>query len=188
MNEARAVRDRLTPGKSLGLVIDVQERLVPVMHQSEPFLLKLEILMKGMTLLGVPFCMSEQYPRGLGPTVEPISTAAPGITPMEKMEFSCMANEAIRSRLLEEDDRTILVAGIEAHVCVLQTVLDALREGLSVVVCADAVTSRRPYDAERALDQMRQFGAVVGTVESVLFELCSISGTDQFRELSRLVR
>lgn len=182
------VRERLAPDRSLGLIIDVQERLLPVMHESERLLGKLTMLMKGMAILGVPFCISEQYPRGLGPTVDRVSDAAPGLTPMEKTEFSCMANEALRSRLLEDETRTLIVAGIEGHVCVQQTVLDAMREGISVYVCADAVSSRNRVDAEYAFAQMRQCGASIGTVEAVLFELCGISGTEQFKALSKLVK
>lgn len=188
MNDANSVRNRVNAEAALGLIVDVQQRLFPVMHESEGLKRKLVTLIEGFKLLGVPFCVSEQYPKGLGPTVEDVAAATAGITPMEKMEFSCMANALIRSKLLEDDERTIIVAGIETHVCVQQTVLDAMREGLRVYVCADAVSSRSPVDARFALEHMRQYGAVIGTVESLLFELCHVSGTDTFRALSKLVK
>lgn len=188
MNDTNGVRNRVNASTSLGLIVDVQERLFPVMHEPDILKRKLVTLIEGFKLLDVPFYVSEQYPRGLGTTVDDVAAASAGIVPLEKMEFSCMANAAIRSKLLEDDERTIIVAGIEAHVCVQQTVLDVMREGLRVYVCADAVSSRNPVDARCALEHMRQYGAAVGTVESLLFELCHVSGTDTFRSLSKLVK
>jgi len=111
-----------------------------------------------------------------------------GVAPIEKATFSVCGDDAARSRLNEIDRPQTIVAGIEAHVCVQQTVLDLLAMDSMVFVCADAVGSRFELDRETALGRMRQAGAVISTVESVLFELCHESGTDRFRKLLEIVK
>lgn len=179
---------RLLADDCVALVIDVQERLLPVLSGADLLLARTLRLIEGLRLLGVPFVLSEQYPKGLGPTVVPLRAALPGVEPLAKLSFSCWDDQPLRRALEAAGRSTVLVFGVEAHVCVQQTVIDLLAAGRRAVVVADAVTSRDPADVERALQRLRAEGAVVTGSESLLFELLRVAGTDTFRAVSRLVK
>ena len=146
------------------------------------------MLLEGATLLSVPVIISEQYVKGLGPTLPHLLGAAPGATRLEKTHFSCIDDPALAAHLDRQSQRIIVVAGIEAHVCVLSTVADLRARGFTVVVAADAVASRNPTSCEHAVTSMRQLGALVIPVESVLFRLQRQAGVGCFKALSALVR
>jgi hypothetical protein len=179
---------RLTTEDSLCLVIDVQERLMPAMDESQPTLDRIHRLIDGLTILGLPFLISEQYPKGLGPTVASVKTRLAGSPTLAKVSFSCCDDPALLEALLASGRKNILVCGVEAHVCVQQTVVDLAALEFRPVVIADAVTSRNPDDVGRALDRMGDEGAIITGVESVLFELTRTAGTDTFKAISRLVK
>lgn len=166
------------------LVIDIQERLLPKIHDHEAVLARAALAVKAAGMLGVPITVSEQYPDGLGRTPTPLLTAAEGrYERVEKMTFSVCGDEAAKERLRELMRRQVLIVGIETHVCVQQTVIDLLNAQYQPIILADAVGSRRPFDRDIALDRMRQLGATVTTAESAIFELLGRADSPQFKAL-----
>jgi nicotinamidase-related amidase len=176
----------LTRGEAVLVVVDVQERINAVMAD-QAHLARIAVLVEACSALGVPVIATEQYPKGLGQTVASLGQLLPG-PPLVKDSFSCAREPAIRAALEAAGRRQAIVAGIEAHVCVLQTALDLATAGFQVHVPYDAVSSRRPADKESALDRMAAAGVVVTTTESALFELLERCGTDEFRAVSRMIR
>ena len=173
------------------VVIDVQERLFPAMDADhrEEVMRNIKVLTATARRLQLGTLVTEQYPKGLGHTLQELKDALPqGVQPVEKVAFSCWGAEAFRSRLAGTGARQLLLVGIEAHVCVLMSALDLLAEGYVVHVVADAVTSRTQANWRLAMAQLRQAGAVVTTTETVLFQLLRQADTDDFRELARLIR
>ncbi len=178
--------ETLSPSRAMLLVIDVQERLDAVMADGthRP---RLEALVDGFVALELPVVATEQYPKGLGPTLPALSGKLPK-SPIEKMSFSCLRDADVLEAIEATRARQVVVTGIETHVCVLQTTLDLLHAGYQVQVPHDAVNSRRARDREWALHRLTAAGAVVTSTESVLFELVERAGTDTFRTISKLVR
>jgi nicotinamidase-related amidase len=173
------------------VVIDVQERLFPAMDADhrEEVMRNIKVLTAAARRLNLGTLVTEQYPKGLGHTLQEVKDALPaGVQPVEKVAFSCLGVDAFRSRLTATGARQILLSGIEAHVCVLMSALDLLAEGYAVHIVADAVTSRTQANWRLAMAQLRQAGAVVTTTETVLFQLLGQADTDDFRELARLIR
>lgn len=174
---------------SLLLVIDIQERLVPAIHtpDADAVVKNTALLIQAAALFGVPVVASEQYPRGLGATVPAVASLLPS-PPLQKLEFSAWRNAELRALIEGLGRRSVVVTGVEAHVCVLQTALDLLAAGFTVHVAADAVGSRAPQNRATALDLLRQAGAVVTCAETAAFQWCGVAGSDAFKQLSRLVR
>ena len=170
------------------LCVDIQERLLPHIHGHDELVRRSATLIRGLRILDVPIIVTEQYTKGLGTTVPEIASALGTHQPIEKMSFSCCGNPDVEAALLGSRRHQIIVFGIEAHVCVQQTVLDLLAHGQKVVVIDDCVSSRSANDARVAIERMRQAGAVVSTMESVLFELLRVSGTQEFKSISALVK
>lgn len=173
------------------VVIDVQERLFPAMDADhrEEVMRNIKVLTATARRLSLATLVTEQYPKGLGHTLQELKDTLPaGVQPVEKVAFSCLGADAFRSRLTATGARQLLLAGIEAHVCVLMSALDLLAEGYAVHIVADAVTSRTQANWRLAMAQLRQAGAVVTTTETVLFQLLRQADTDDFRELARLIR
>mgnify|MGYP002624034996 FL=1 len=179
---------RFMVGRSALLVVDVQEKLVPAMTDAEQLVASVGKLIDGMHLLKVPVLATEQYPRGLGPTVQPIAQRlASAVCVEEKLKFSACI-EPVRAKLTEGRIHSVIVCGIEAHVCVQQTCLDLIQAGYVTGFVVDAITSRKAIDRDTAVQRLTQAGAVPVTVESVLFELMHEAGGEQFKALSKLVK
>ena len=176
----------LDRAKSLLLLVDMQERLVPVMNGAAEVTAQCGILLRGASALGVPILASEQFPKGLGPTVRELAELAP--RRLEKLEFSAYANSAIKDELTRADRPQIVLAGIEAHVCVLQTGLELVEAGFQVFVAADAVASRRPESREVALHRLGRAGVTLITAEMAVFEWLRSASAPEFRSISRLIR
>lgn len=179
---------RLDAGKSIAIVIDIQERLFPFIHENEALASRCAILIHGLRVLEVPIVVTEQYPKGLGKTIAPIRAAAEETTCIEKITFSCCGADEVEARILAMAKHQVIVMGIEAHVCVLQTVLDLRHQGQTAIVVEDCISSRRENDKRIAVERMRDVGAIITTAESLLFELLERAGTDQFKEISKLVK
>lgn len=179
---------RLNREHTAAVFVDIQERLFPHMEGSGELLERTELLVKGLQLLKVPLFRTEQYPKGLGPTIPELASLLEGEEAIEKIAFSCCDEPEFMKRLKSRSPRFVIIAGIEAHVCILQTCLDLLAARFVPVLVSDCTSSRRVTDKLVALQRIRQEGAVVTTSESLLFELCRFAGTDEFRALSRLVR
>jgi len=170
------------------LVVDIQEAFAPHIQEMERLVQRTGILIEAAKLLQVPVLATEQYPKGLGRTVEPIRQAL-GLTPChEKLCFSCLGEEEIRGAITLSGRRQVLLAGIETHVCIAQTALDLLALGLQPYVAADAVSSRRPLDHQIALHRLRQAGVTVTTSEAAILEMTAASRHPAFREISRLIK
>lgn len=166
------------------LVIDIQERLLPHIHDGQAVLDNAVWLVKVAQRLGVPVMVSEQYPKGIGPTVAVLRGLTFPEAVAEKLHFSCVAAKCLDG--LQGSDRPqVVVAGTESHVCVLQTVLDLRAQGREIFVVADAVGSRKPADKELALARMRSHGAEIVSREMVAFEWLKQAGSDEFRTISR---
>lgn len=180
----------LNPARATLVVIDVQERLCAAMDQSVLAQLTKNtgILLESAAELGVPVIFTEQYVKGLGSTLNELRSRAPIAPAIEKMSFSCCGNEAFIKQLKESDRTQIIIAGMETHVCVLQTVIDLLAEGFDVHVVKDAVMSRSNDNRQTAMEAMTLAGAVPTSTESVVFQLLKVAGTDSFKKLSKLVK
>ena len=170
------------------VVVDTQEKLLPAVHDPDTVLRNIRILVEGAKVLGVPVLVAEQYPRGLGPTVAALSDALGDARRYPKLSFSCLGDDAFLAALESLDRAQVLICGVEAHVCVLQTALDVLEHGWMAAVAADATSSRNSRHCDLALDRLRRAGAVVTSAESALFEMLAVAGTDSFKAISRLVK
>ena len=179
---------RLRPDDALLLLVDMQERLQPHMHDDARLRAKAGALARGCQLLDVPVFVTEQYPKGLGHTVPELREVVEHAGVLEKTAFSCAGDPSIRARVEASGRRGVLLAGIEAHVCVLQTALDLLEEGYAVHVVEDAVGSRSPADREVGIARMRRNGAQPASVEMVLFELMGSSRHPRFKDVQALVK
>lgn len=183
-------RFRLQVDQSLLLVVDVQERLSAAMGQDElqRVVKNSGILLESAHALHVPVIVTEQYVKGLGPTVSALKEKTRSATFHEKLSFSCCGNEDFMSQLRKSGRRQIVVCGMETHVCVQQTVLDLLHEGFIVHVVSDAVMSRAPANRDTALEAMTLAGAVPTSTESVVFQWLKVAGTEVFKQISKLVK
>ena len=179
----RILKDRTT-----ALIIDVQERIFNVIHEHEKLEKNIPLLIEGLKILHVPVFVTEQYTKGLGPTIAPVVSVLGDLKRIEKMSFSCCDEPTVMEGIAVLGRENIIVGGIESHVCVLQTVVDLKRNGYHPIVVEDCISSRRENDKRIAVERMRQEGAVITTYESLLFELLRFSGTEQFKAISRLVK
>jgi len=177
------------PDSTVLLAVDLQERLVPAMEDPAPLIERNRILIQGMAALGVDVLATEQYPKGLGHTIPEITAVLPETAAtVEKIDFSAFSEPAFRTVLAAKPRKTLVVSGIEAHVCVLQTVLDARNDGLDVICVADAVASRKSPERDTAFQAMRHAGAQVFSVEAVLFMLLRSAKHPAFKTISKLIR
>lgn len=180
---------RIAPETTLLLVIDMQERLQPHMHDDARLRRNAATLAEGCRLLGVPTFLTEQYPKGLGPTVPELRPAlehAGGV--LEKTAFSAAQDPSINARIHAAARPNVLLAGIETHVCVLQTALDLAHAGYNVHVVEDATGARTPANKEAGLARMRRYGIEPHTVEMALFELMQTKEHPKFKEVQALIK
>jgi nicotinamidase-related amidase len=175
---------RLDRDRAALVVVDVQEGFRPVIDDFTELARQAAILAQGARIMGLPVVVTEQYPKGLGPTVPEVAEHLEGVEPVAKTVFSAPCAEGFD---LQGRDQAV-VCGIEAHICVMQSVLDLREQGVEVEVAADAVGSRKALNREVGLDRMREAGARVTSVETALFELLGEAGTDEFKAVQRLVR
>jgi nicotinamidase-related amidase len=175
--------------RALLLVVDVQEKLAAAMPPEARAQLEKNaaVLIRAARRLVLPVIATEQYPKGLGPTVPALRELLPG-GPMSKMEFSCGANQEVARQILATGRRQVLVAGMEAHVCVFQTVRDLVRGGFSVFVAQDAVLSRTEANRAVGLRLCEKAGATLTSTEAALFDLLGAAGTPEFKELAPLIK
>jgi nicotinamidase-related amidase len=170
------------------LVVDIQQKLAPIVHGHEQVISNAEILLKTAVRLNVPVLISEQYPKGLGHTVSELTDLAPKGSVVEKTSFSCALEKPFATRLAALQRKQVVIAGMESHICVLQTALGLQDEGYVPFVVADATSSRRPESYAIALDRLRSAGVTVVTTEMVMFEWLGRAGTPEFKELSALIK
>jgi nicotinamidase-related amidase len=174
--------------RSCLLIVDVQEGLAPRMFDPRRVYTGCSLLMRAATRLDLPLMITEQYPKGLGRTMGELLALAPDAPVMEKLHFSCAHDPAIRARLDEWGRPRAVLAGIESHICVLQTALGLKAAGFDPVVVADACASRLESNYLAAMARLTAAGVTVATVEMVLFEWLHRAGTPEFKDVSALVK
>jgi len=173
---------------SLLIIVDIQERLAVAMSEKERVITNTLHLIEAAKLLGMPLLITEQYSKGLGPTVPEIRNAVQTYAPIEKITFSCCGEQFFMEAVQETGKKQIILIGMETHVCVLQTCIDLLRAEYDVHVVADAVCSRTDANYRTALELMRDAGAVITCTETVLFQLLVKAGTEEFKALSKRIK
>lgn len=172
------------------LVVDIQERLHAAMEEQfrDAYVKNGIILIETAKACKIPVIVSEQYPKGLGPTIAEVSGHLEGIARYEKLFFSCYRNENIKKAVKSTGRKTAVISGIEAHVCVMQTAIDLLADGYNVVIAADAVCSRREHDRVTSLDALARLNVLIYPAETIAFMLIEKAGTDIFKQLSPLFK
>ncbi len=178
------------PGRTALVVVDVQEKLAAAMppNVAADVIRNIVTLVETAKEFDMPVLATEQYPKGLGVTVKEIQDVLPSYEPIEKITFSCWRTLTFVKALEAASVQNVILAGMETHVCLLQTALDLLEQGYRVFVPADALSSRGKSNWRAGLRVMEQAGAVVGSTEMFLFQMLETAGTDRFKRLSRLVR
>lgn len=167
------------------VVIDMQEKLLPAVLNREALVRNSRMLIRLAKILEIPVLLTTQYARGLGETVPEIAELLPGVRAIDKMEFGCFGREEFRTALRElpGPKTTVLLCGMESHVCVMQTALGALENGYMVHVASDAVSSRAELNWRLGLERMESAGCVISSTEMMMYELLRRSGTAQFKEM-----
>ena len=179
----------LSPARAALVVVDLQEKLVPAIANRERVLRNSVLLLKLADVLALPVVLTTQYSRGLGPTVPDVLAAAPGVVPLDKVSFGCFGSPAFLDRLKGLAGRgQLVVAGIESHICVAQTVLGALERGYTVHVASDAVGSRSEENRAVGLGRMERAGALVSSTEMAIYELLGRSDGDAFKRMLPLLK
>ena len=179
---------RITTENTIGLIIDIQERLFPAMSEKEILLKNCLTLVKSLAELNVPQIVTQQYTKGLGDTLEEIKAAIPNFEYVEKRDFSCCDEPIVAEKLKELNAKNIIICGIESHVCVLQTAVDLKEAGLNPIIVMDCVSSRTKENLELAKERFRFEGIMMTSYESILFELTRSSTAAEFRAISKLVK
>ena len=177
----------LNKGKAIGIMIDMQDKLVPAIAHREQLSTSCKLMLEGLKILNVPVIATQQYTKGLGDTLPELKELTGGKY-IEKITFSSWREQSFRMAVRETKASQIMIFGVETHICVEQTVLDMLGAGLEVYLISDCVGSRFDTDKETAIRRMEKAGAIVTTSEAALFELTEQGGTDEFKAISRLVK
>jgi nicotinamidase-related amidase len=180
-----AARRPLVAEQCALVVVDIQEKLLPPIFEKERLVRNSQLLIRLAGILRIPALLTTQYCKGLGKVVAEIASLLPEATPMDKLEFSCFGSEQFTAALKALPGRrnTVLLCGMETHICVMQTALGALEHGYHVHVASDAVSSRSEWNWKIGLLRMRDAGAVISSTEMMLYELLRSSGTPSFKEL-----
>lgn len=187
LNEA--ARRPLRPEECTLAVIDIQEKLLPPIWEKERMVRNSQLLIRMAQEMNLPVLVSTQYAKGLGQTIPEIASLLPGVNIIDKMEFGCFGNGdycSVVGKLAHRN--TLLLCGMETHICVMQTALGALNQGMNVHVAADAVSSRTELNWKLGLGRMQAAGAVISSTEMMLYELMGKSGTATFKEMLKWIK
>jgi nicotinamidase-related amidase len=178
-------RSILEPEQCALIVVDIQEKLLPPIWEKERLVRNAQLLIRLAGILKIPALVTTQYTKGLGGTVPEIAALLPENPAIDKLMFSCFGSDAFRSLLkrLPGQRTTVLLCGMESHICVMQTALGALREGYLVHIASDAVSSRTELNWRIGLERMRAAGAILSSTEMMIYELLRSSGAPAFKEL-----
>ena len=182
---AELARRPLDPAQCALIVIDIQEKLLPPIFQKQQLVRNSQLLIRLAGVLNIPAVLTAQYPKGLGNTVPEVAALLPETQVIEKLAFSCFSSDAFCATLkrLPGNRTTVLLCGMESHICVAQTALAALREGYLVHVASDAVSSRSEWNWKVGLERMRAAGAVISSTEMIIYEALRSSGTSAFKDM-----
>ena len=189
MESIESARRALDPAECVLIVIDIQEKLLPPVFEGDRLVKNSQLLIRAAGILNLPTLATTQYAKGLGETVSDVKSLLPSGA-IDKQMFSCFGSDVFCSMLKRLPGRrnTILLCGMESHICVAQTALAALRQGYLVHVASDAVSSRTEWNWKIGLDRMRCAGAVISSTEMILYELLRSSGTDEFKKILGYLR
>jgi nicotinamidase-related amidase len=187
---AEIARRPLVPEQCALVVVDIQEKLLPPIFQKEQLVRNAQLLIRLAEILNIPAVVTTQYSKGLGNTVQEVASLLPQAHPIDKLSFSCFGSDVFCSTLrrIPGQRTTVLICGMEAHICVTQTALAALREGYLVHVASDAVSSRTEWNRNIGLDRMRSAGAVISSTEMIIYELLGSSGTAAFKSMLQYLK
>lgn len=178
----------ITPQETLLLVIDVQGRLAGSVFQAEAVEANISKLIRACQILDVPVLVTEQYPKGLGSTLDSLKELLPGNVPVEKLTFSCCGNEEFMKQLKGFNRSEILVVGMETHVCVYQTALELVDAGYHLHLVTDAVSSRTEENKLLGIHCIEKAGAALTSMEMAVFELLRIAGGERFKAISKIIK
>jgi nicotinamidase-related amidase len=173
---------------TIGLVIDLQEKILPIIQNNNAVLKNSITLLKGLITLGIPILVTQQNTKNLGPTVPAVAEVINNFSYFDKLSFSCWRDPAFRKELMASGKKNVIILGIEAHVCVMQTALDLVSNNYCPVVVDDCIGSSTINDKKISLRRMLDNGAIITTWEAILMELCGVAGTDEFRSLLKIVK
>ncbi len=179
---------RINRENTIGLVIDMQEKLVPTIDNSKFLVSQSLRLLKGLKLFGIPIVVTQQNTKALGSTIPEINKSIGNFSYIEKITFSCYREPAFIKVLNRIGKRNVIMLGVEAHICILQTALDLLYNNFNPVIINDCIGSGQKHDKEVAVWRMRDVGSVITSSESILFELCREAGTQEFSDLLKLLK
>ncbi len=179
---------RINRENTIGLVIDMQEKLIPAIAYKEDLQNNSLKLIAGLKLFKIPIVVTQQNTEGLGPTITEINEAIGNFSYIEKNTFSCYREPAFIRVLNRIGKRNVVMMGVEAHICILQTTLDLIYNNFNPVIVEDCIGASNENDKKVAIWRMRDVGSVITTSESMLFELCREAGTDEFKELLNLLK
>lgn len=179
---------RILQEESIALFIDFQERLVPAMRKNKELIENTGKLLKGLKELAVPMIFTQQYTRGLGPTVNDLIINPEKFSYIEKTSFSCCDEEKFTQTLEGLNKKNVIICGIESHVCVLQTAIDLKNKGYNPVLVVDCISSRKKESIKVALKRMEQEGILITNTESILFELTRDAKNPAFKAISSIVK
>ena len=187
---AEIARRPLNPDQCVLIVIDIQEKLLAPIFEKERLVRNSQLLIRLAGILKIPTLLSTQYSKGLGDTTPEVASLLPEARPVEKVAFSCFGSEVFCSAVkrLPGNRSTLVLCGMESHICVAQTALAALRQGYLVHVASDAVSSRTEWNWKVGLERMRSAGAVISSTEMVVYEALGSAGTSDFKAMLQYLR
>ncbi len=175
---------RINAQDTIAIMVDYQERLIPAMREGSAVVTSARKLVEGLDVLGIPVYFTQQYTKGLGETVPELKEVIANTSYIEKIEFS--AYSEIKSLL--QDKKYVILGGVEAHICVLQTLIDLKEQGYTPILVTDCIDSRKQLDYTIALERAKQEGAILTTYESILFELLQKAGTDISKKIQKIIK
>ncbi len=170
------------------VIIDVQEKLIPLVEDPEEVVKNIQKLIKFAEMVGIPLVVTEQYPKGLGPTVREVKSLIPNFKPVEKTSFSCFGSSEFREKLEELGRKTLAITGVETHICIAQTALEAFNYGYTPYVISDAISARSKLNHIVGIERMRSCGAVISSTEMFMYEVLRDAGTLEFKKCLSLLK
>lgn len=170
------------------VLIDIQEKLFPYVKDKDQLLGNITKLIRFATIMKIPLILTEHYPQGLGPTIQEIKNILPKYSPLKKITFSAFRSKEFLKKIQDTKIRTLLICGIESHICIEQTVLDGLSLGLNIHIISDAISSRKKHDLQMGIQKMQQCGGIISTTEMAIYEILERADTQEFKEALKLVK
>lgn len=190
METIRESPGHLAPEHCALLVVDIQEKLMPVIHGRQDVIDRSVLLIKACREIGLPILATTQYVARIGPLMSEVTAALEGVRPVDKLEFDCFANTQVNEAFqkIPRQVNTVIVCGVETHICIYQSMLGGLMSGYRMWVAADAVSSRAAENKHIGLERIRQIGGNVGSVEMIIYDLLGKAGTSTFKAILPLVK